>query len=89
MLYAKTLAALEGEDRDFLVSRWGGGEDLTEAEVGRLRELLETSGARRATEELIAELTAEALRRLDRVAIPEEVRAELGHLARSVTFRHA
>ena len=60
VLYAKTVARLEGDDLRFFLDRWGAGERLTAPEVDRLRELVESSGGKAATEELLDRLTAEA-----------------------------
>ena len=59
LLFAKTSASLAGADRDFFTSRWGAG-DLSDDEVGRLRELVGSSGARAAVEQLVLELRFEA-----------------------------
>lgn len=67
-LYARTIQALAAADRDFFVSRWGAGDSLAPEEVVRLRQLVESSGARRDTEELLERLTAEARSILDRIS---------------------
>ncbi|MDQ4126162.1 MAG: polyprenyl synthetase family protein, partial [Actinomycetota bacterium] len=67
ILYAFAAASTSGEDNAFLRSRWGG-EALTADEIGRLRDLVETSGARAATEALLDEQVAVARRRLDGLA---------------------
>jgi geranylgeranyl diphosphate synthase type I len=59
VLFAKTIAALTGSDRDFFVARWGG-EGLTEGEIDRLRSFVGSSGAREAVEELVLELRFDA-----------------------------
>lgn len=87
LLYAKSVASLAGAERDFFLSRWGGGRDLTEDEVGRLRALVESSGARRATEGLLDRLTSSALDSLEYVETDEESRAALAELARAATNR--
>jgi geranylgeranyl diphosphate synthase type I len=87
--YAKAAAALTGEERDFLVTRWGGGASLTPEQVERLRDLLETSGARRATEELLEELTRDASAVLATLAIPDAARAALTDLVHLATARDA
>jgi geranylgeranyl diphosphate synthase type I len=87
VLYAKTVAALSGPERDFFVARWGAGSALANAEVDRLRALVQGSGARVATERLLAELTASALRALDSLDVAPEVRAALAELAHEATFR--
>ena len=89
VLYAKALGALDGAERDFFVSRWGGGDSLAPEEVERLRRLLESSGARAATEALVEELTETSLRRLHALRLPDDVAGALEELALSVTFRHS
>ncbi len=87
LLYALAVEALEGEERDFLVQRWGGGSGLSDHELHRLRALIEGSGARAKTEQLIEELARKANRSLDRAPIDEVARAALRDLARFVTTR--
>ena len=87
--YAKALGALSGADREFLLARWGGGSELTQAEVERLRTLVESSGARAATERLLEELGAAAVRALDALEVPPGVRAALMELARLAAYRQA
>lgn len=59
LLFAKTIAALTGPDRDFFVSCWGGA-GLGEDEVERLRTLVGSSGAKAVVEELVLELRFDA-----------------------------
>lgn len=59
LLFAKTIAALTGPDRDFFVARWGA-PDLGDDEVERLRSLVGSSGAKAAVEELVLELRFDA-----------------------------
>jgi geranylgeranyl diphosphate synthase type I len=89
VLYTKGLAALEGEERAFFASRWGGGGSLSEAEITRLRDLLESSGARRATEELVAKLLAEAESALENASFEASARLALQDLADLATKRSA
>jgi geranylgeranyl diphosphate synthase, type I len=86
LLYAKTRAALSGRDETFFIRRWGG-EDLSEEDIERLRGLVESTGARSATEELLDSLAAEALEALALAPVSEEVRSALGALARLATIR--
>ena len=88
VLYTKALDALEGEDRDFFVARWGGGS-LSDDEVDRLRSLLEISGARTGTEELVEGLRAQARSALENAALDEGARAALADLADLATKRSA
>ena len=87
VLYAKTVAALRGDERDFFVRRWGGGDSLDGEEVEALRALLESSGARAATEALVEQLTDRALKELRRLSLAPDVAEGLEELALSVTFR--
>jgi geranylgeranyl diphosphate synthase type I len=87
VLFAKAAAALTGEEREFFTSRWGRGDALSEEEIERLRDLIDSSGARRATEELLAELTGEAERALASLDVPPDAAAALGELARRATDR--
>ncbi|HYP24694.1 MAG TPA: polyprenyl synthetase family protein, partial [Actinomycetota bacterium] len=64
VLYAFAAAATAGEEHAVLASRWGG-DSLTPDEIARLRALLESSGARAATEALLDEQVAVARERLD------------------------
>ncbi len=58
ILFAATLARLSSDDRSFFMQRWGGGEGLGHGEIERLRDLIVSSGARAATEELLGQLAA-------------------------------
>ena len=88
VLYAKALAGLSGAERTFFVGRWGG-DGLEEQEIEELRALLESSGARAATEALVEQLTGTALQHLARLRLPEDVGRALEELALSVTFRQS
>jgi geranylgeranyl diphosphate synthase, type I len=89
LLYAKTIAALSGPDRDFFVARWGVGPDLGDDEVERLRKLVEASGARSDTESLLEELTADALDALSHLNATGDAMHALRDLARRATQREA
>ena len=88
VLYAFAAERLSGADGDLLRSRWGG-DRLTEDEIDALRELVESSGARAATEALLDEQVAAALRRLDDLAPRPEERAALEQLVFLATARRA
>ncbi|MGH2790569.1 MAG: polyprenyl synthetase family protein [Actinomycetota bacterium] len=81
LLYARTLASLSGDDRASFVEKWGGGESLTEGEVGDLRTLIEASGARAGVETLTFELAEVARAHLKQAPIDPEARAALLSLA--------
>ena len=87
LLYARTVASLQGSDRDFFLSHWGGGSELTLDNVERLTQLVETSGARAYTEGLLESLCAEADRLLGELTAPPEVQAALRELAHLATAR--
>ena len=85
LLFAKTVARLTGDDRRLFADRWGA-PDLTEDEVGRLRDLVVSSGAKGEVEALVTELHAEAERVLEGTLDPESD-AALRDLARTVIAR--
>jgi len=87
VLYAKTVARLEGSERDFFVGRWGAGDDLAPGEIETLTGLVESSGARAATESLLEELRAEALGVLEALEMDTCVRVALEDLADLSTTR--
>jgi geranylgeranyl diphosphate synthase type I len=80
VLFAKTVEALTGAERDYFVTNWGLGDALDERDVDRLRELVGSSGARKATEELIDSLAEDASNALDRLAVNDDGRLALGLL---------
>jgi geranylgeranyl diphosphate synthase type I len=86
VLYAKTVESLGADASDF-TERWGGGPALSEAAVEELRDTIDRSGAREATEGLLEELRAEALEALAELDIEAESRSVLGELARRATER--
>jgi geranylgeranyl diphosphate synthase type I len=88
VLYAFAAASATGEDARFLRARWGG-DALTEDDVSRLRAVLESSGARAATEALLEEQVAIARQRLDALAPGAEERAALEELVFLATARRA
>jgi geranylgeranyl diphosphate synthase type I len=88
VLYAYAAARLKGADAAFLRSRWGG-DDLTGDEITALRGLVESSGARAATERLLDEQVAAALDRLDDLAPGAEERVALEELVFLATARRA
>ncbi|MEA2516639.1 MAG: geranylgeranyl diphosphate synthase, type [Actinomycetota bacterium] len=77
VLFAKTLSALDGADRTFFLDRWGRGDALDESVVGRLRDLIQVSGARRETEDLVVRLASEAAIALASAAIDGDARTAL------------
>lgn len=87
VLFAKAAALASGEERAFLLARWGAGAGLRAGEIERLRAIVTGSGARRATEELLDSRAAEARRALDALALPREPAEALADLARHATHR--
>ncbi|HEX2236382.1 MAG TPA: polyprenyl synthetase family protein [Actinomycetota bacterium] len=85
--FAKAIELLAEPGRASLVAGWGGGAALNDADVARLRALVEDSGARAATEALLEALTEESLAALTRLPIPPEARAALEELAHVATAR--
>jgi geranylgeranyl diphosphate synthase type I len=89
VLYAKTVARLEEADRSYFVERWGGGDRLKDADIGLLRDLIETSGARAETERLLVVQTEAANAALAEVDLDPGARAALTALATEATARVA
>lgn len=85
LLFAKTVRSLGDGERDFFLARWGA-VDLTDAEIGRLRGLVETSGAHTEVEHLIAELHGSALAALSAIT-DAEAPAALEELATLIVAR--
>ena len=85
LLYAKTFALLSGDERALFTDRWGAA-DLTDDEVGRLRDLVVSSGAKAEVEKLVVELHGEAERVLEGALDPDS-QAALRDLARKVIAR--
>ena len=81
VLYAKTLELLSGPERFLFASSWGGGDVLSPAEVDRLRGLVESSGARAATEDALARLARDARAVLESTNLDPGARAALLDLA--------
>jgi geranylgeranyl diphosphate synthase type I len=86
LLYAKTVASLEGADRSWFLQNWGR-DGLSESEIERLRGLVDSSGARVATEELLEDLRGRAMQALDELAIEDDARVALTDLALRATER--
>ena len=87
VLFAKALASGSVEDRKALMTEWGGGAGLSAERVDALRAIVERSGARSATEELIDSLTSEAAAALEAAPIEASARAELERLADAAVTR--
>ena len=89
VLYAKTAALLAGADREFFLSSWGGGDALTDGDVERLRALVDSSGARAATQSLLDELAGAARDAIDALDVDGDPKAALLNLATRLTDRSA
>ena len=87
VLFAETAQALEGPDRELFLSRWGGGVDLDESDIEKLRSLIVSSGAKQATEELLDHLRDRAASVLGSLDVPDEAREALERLAHKATYR--
>ena len=87
VLYAATARLLTGRDREFFVSRWGGGDSLTGDDVQQLRDLVEGSGARAVAEEMLRARAEEAARAILGLNIDEQARGALRALAHEATDR--
>ena len=88
LLFAKTIAALTGEVRDFFTSQWGAAS-LTPQDVERLRDLVDSSGARAATETLLQELAASARAALTEIDLDPPSRDALDALLETAVGRDA
>jgi geranylgeranyl diphosphate synthase, type I len=86
VLYAKTVELLDDDAGSFM-ERWGGGAALSDDDIVDLRDTIDSSGARSATEELLANLRAEALGALGGMAMDPQPKAALVELARRATER--
>ena len=88
LLFAKTAAALTGEERDFFTSRWGGAS-LTPQDVDRLRDLVDSSGARVATEALLQDLATSARGALAEIELDDASHDALTALLETAVGRDA
>ena len=88
LLFAKTVAALTGEEHDFFTSRWGAAS-LTSQEVDRLRGLVDSCGARAATEALLQELATAARAALGEIDLDDASRDALTELLETAVGRDA
>ncbi|MEA2432850.1 MAG: geranylgeranyl diphosphate synthase, type [Actinomycetota bacterium] len=87
VLFAKTLDGLEGSDLEYFVSHWGKGDELDDTSVERLRSLVESSGARKRTEQQVAQLSDEAIEILRSLPIEDDAREALSALTVLATSR--
>ncbi len=87
LLYARAAQRLSGEERDFFIHHWGAGPSLSDAEVARLRELVESSGTRASVEELRDRLASQALEALASTPGRAESKAHLEALANEACGR--
>ncbi len=85
VLVAHALTRAEPEDAQLLDAALG--TDLTGADVTRLQQIIDSSGARRAVEDAITRLTGQALRALDEAPIEDTARRVLRQLAQAATQR--
>jgi geranylgeranyl diphosphate synthase type I len=87
LLFASAVASLTGEDRAFFQSKWGGGGELSDDDVGRLRKLIESSGARAAAETELERLRREAFAALNECDMEDDARGALQELGRRAVTR--
>lgn len=87
VLFAITATRLDGEERTFFLEHWGAGEKLAESDAARVKALIESSGGRTATEELMEGLLGDARQTLGGLDLESGPRAALGDLAERVTRR--
>lgn len=78
-LFAHAAARLSGAERDRLISLWGRS-DATDGDIEMVRELLEASGSREASDALISELRERADAALAAAPMDDEARAQIGTL---------
>lgn len=86
VLIARALQTAGPDDARFVLERLGAA-DLDEADVERIRGIIESSGALEATGRLIGELAGEARAALAAAALPEDVRRLLDELVETCTLR--
>lgn len=86
VLYARTRALLEGDDRAWFEARWGAG-DLSAAEVDALRDAIHGSGARDEIEGELEARWSEATVALAGVDVDDGARAALEDLGRQAIRR--
>ena len=86
VLYAFAAERVSGDAADFLRTRWGG-PGLGDDEIQRLRALVESSGARAATENLLEEQVRTALGHLDGLTPSPDAGAALEELVFLATAR--
>ena len=87
VLFAITASKLVGEERAFFLGKWGAGDELSSGDADRVRELIETSGALRATEDLVERLHEDSLAALGTLDLAAGPHAALVDLAERVTRR--
>jgi geranylgeranyl diphosphate synthase type I len=86
LLFALARERVEGADRQLLDGRYGAA-DLTEDEVGQLRELFERTGVRRQVEETVERLIDQSLDASRSLPVTDEARSALHELAEFVGGR--
>jgi geranylgeranyl diphosphate synthase, type I len=86
LLYSSATRKLHGESRAFFVDRWGG-KDLSHEEIDRLRDLVDSSGARAAVEALLDARRRDAYGALDALPSSNGARAALSDLVVQATLR--
>lgn len=87
-MIAHALLQAPGRDRDFIQDRLGA-HDLSDEEIDRMSAILKESGALRATEESIGELSSRGFAALAELPVGEDVRLQLRVLGEAVINRAA
>jgi geranylgeranyl diphosphate synthase type I len=87
VLYAKTVQLLDPDSRAQFTAGWGRGDDLSDADVARLRAFVEASGARAETEGMVRRLTEETVREIEALDVDTDTRRALLDLAARSTGR--
>ena len=87
ILFVSAARLLAGDDREYFITHWGRGEDLSDEDIARLKDLIVDSGGFAAAQELLEDLTNKAVDVLARIDLDPEARAALTSLAKQVTSR--
>jgi geranylgeranyl diphosphate synthase type I len=86
LLFVKTVESLDPGEREGFATRWGK-DLLSSGDVDALRNIVEESGARAATEALIEELRTDAMGALAASPISEDARGPLSDLVSAAIDR--
>jgi geranylgeranyl diphosphate synthase, type I len=87
VLFAKTMALLPPEERSLFEAKWGAGAELDTEDIEGLRKLIDSSGARAATEDLLQELAERARLALGEAVLSTDARFALEALMEESIIR--